>query len=58
MFTPFESSFAKALLDVEQPIPLGINAPGAHYPDAALCRSPQQHGGRVGKGSQGSLSGS
>jgi Putative DNA-binding domain len=32
MFAPFESSFAKALLDVEQPIPLGINAPGAAVP--------------------------
>jgi putative DNA-binding protein len=32
MFAPFASSFARALLDVEQPIPLGINAPGATAP--------------------------
>jgi hypothetical protein len=32
MLATFESSFAKALLDVEQPIPLGINAPGAAAP--------------------------
>lgn len=32
MLATFESSFAKALLDVEQPIPLGINAPAAAVP--------------------------
>jgi hypothetical protein len=37
MLAPFESAFAKALLDSKQPIPVGIGAPGAVIPTRRLA---------------------
>ena len=52
MLAPFETSFAGALLDAERPVPSGVTAHNAAVPDAALCRLPQQCGGRLGESAQ------
>src|ERR1700745_2879213 len=37
MVAPFESAFAKALLNSKQPVPVGISAPGAVIPTRRLA---------------------